>query len=78
MTIMQCQIETLLNAPTCEIQYCSDCEMIHLMIGSMTLRFPTEHFKALTQDLGQGLMQLNARNRPSFDFCGHKITPLHS
>lgn len=78
MTPAPCKPETLLHAPTCEIQYCSDCEMIHLTLGSMTLRIPTEHFKELTQDLGKGLVQLKAHNRSSFDFRNHNVTPLHS
>jgi hypothetical protein len=73
-----CKPETLLSAPTCEIQYCPDCEMIHLIMGSMTLRIPTEHFKELARDMGKGLVQVNAHNRSSFDFSGHNITPLHS
>ncbi len=78
MSSAPCKPEILLNASTCEIQYCSDCEMVHLMMGSMTLRIPTDHFKELAKDMGEGLVQLNARNKSSFDFKRHNVTTLHS
>jgi len=78
MSTPTCQPETLLNAATCDIQYCADCEMIHLMMGSITLRIPTENFKELTQDLTKGLVKLKARNSSLFDFSQHNITTLHS
>lgn len=78
MRTTQCQPETILDAATCEIQYCSDCEMIHLMMGSMTLRIPTKYFQELAQDLGQGLMHLKAHKRSSFSFSKRNVTKLHS
>ena len=78
MRSMPCKTETLLSASTCEIQYCSDCEMIHLMMGSMTLRIPTEHFKELAKDMGKGLAKLQIQNQGSFDCQKHNVTTLHS
>ncbi|KAF3977094.1 MAG: hypothetical protein HFP77_08810 [Methylococcales symbiont of Iophon sp. n. MRB-2018] len=73
-----CQTEILLNASTCEIQYCPDCEMIYLMMGSMTLRIPTENFKELTKDLGKGLNQLNAYKRSAIYLSERPFFTLHS
>jgi hypothetical protein len=78
MSSTPCRPETLLTAPTCDIQYCADCGMIHLMMGSMTLRLSTDHFQEFAQDLGKGLMKLKARNRSSFNFHDHNVTTLHS
>jgi len=78
MSSTPCQPETLLSSPTCDIQYCADCGMIHLMMGSMTLRLTTEHFQEFAQDLGRGLMQLKARDRSSFNFHSSNVTTLHS
>ncbi|KAF3982108.1 MAG: hypothetical protein HFP81_01370 [Methylococcales symbiont of Hymedesmia sp. n. MRB-2018] len=78
MNSTPCQPEILLNASTCEIQYCPDCEMIHLMMGSMVLRIPTEQFKELTKDLGKGLSQLNAYKRSSAYFSERSSFTLHS
>jgi hypothetical protein len=78
MSSTPCQPETLLRAPTCDIQYCADCGMIHLMMGSMTLRLTTEHFQELAQDLIKGAWKLEKRNHPSSDFHSHNITTLHS
>ncbi|PHS33053.1 MAG: hypothetical protein COA95_01725 [Methylophaga sp.] len=78
MNSKTCKPETLLNASTCEIQYCSECEMIHLMLGSMTLRIPTEHFKELAKDLGKGLVQLQAYKQSSTNFNQRSVYTLHS
>jgi hypothetical protein len=78
MNSKTCKPETLLNAPTCEIQYCSECEMIHLMLGSMTLRIPAEHFKELAKDLGKGLVQLQDYKQSSTNFDQRSVYTLHS
>ena len=78
MSLAACRPETLLSTTTCDIQYCADCKMIHLMMGSITLRIPEEHFQELAQDMGRGLIKLKARDRSSFDFNAHNVTTLHS
>ncbi|PCJ31431.1 MAG: hypothetical protein COA90_06110 [Gammaproteobacteria bacterium] len=80
MSSPSCKPETLLKAPTCDIQYCADCDMIHLMMGAMTLRISAEHFQGLAQDMGKGLMKLKAREQaePGYNFHNSTVTKLHS
>lgn len=78
MSSAPCRPETLLKASTCELQYCSDCEMVHLMMGSMTLRIPTEHFKELAKDLGKGLAVLQASEQGTTNFHKSSVYTLHS
>lgn len=75
---MACQLETLLTAATCDIQYCADCGMIHLMMGSMTLRLTTEHFQEFSQDLNKGVMQLKMSTLSTDGFRPDNVTTLHS
>jgi hypothetical protein len=78
MSKTPCQPRTLLAASTCDIQYCEECEMIHLMMGSMTLRLSEVHFKELARDLNKGLMQLTARTNLENGFRADNVTTLHS
>ena len=72
-----CQPEVLLNTDACEILYCSDCDMIYLSMGSMTLRISTEHYQALSQDLSRGLRRLQNRNKSTAQTYSDNVTPLH-
>jgi hypothetical protein len=78
MSSTPCQPETLLTAPTCDIQYCSDCGMIHLMMGAMTLRVSTGHFLEFSKDLGKGANLLKARRNSAFKYHDQNVTTLHS
>lgn len=75
---MACQLETLLTASTCDIQYCADCGMVHLMMGSMTLRLSKDHFQEFAQDMGKGLSQLKVHTLAPEGFRANNVTTLHS
>ncbi|MDC9724607.1 MAG: hypothetical protein PSN44_01635 [Gammaproteobacteria bacterium] len=78
MSSTPCQPETILSASTCDIQYCSDCGMIHLIMGAMSLRLSTGHFQELAKDLGKGTALLKARRNSAFNFHNQNVTTLHS
>ena len=75
---MACKLETLLNASTCELRYCRDCNVIHLMMGSITLRLSADHFQELAQDLNKGLAQFKVRKLSPDKSKANNITILHS
>lgn len=54
-----CQPETILSSPSCDIQYCADCRMIHLTMGAISIRMPEEHFAQFAKDIGQGALMLS-------------------
>ncbi len=73
-----CQTETLLNGSRCDLQYCPDCKMIHLALGSMTLHVSEVHFQELANDLSKGLFKLKSRGTPSQDLFNDSVVTLHS
>ena len=78
MSTPPCQPKTILASSTCDIQYCQECEMIHLIMGSMTLRLSEEHFKEFARDMNKGLTQLAARTNLTNGFRSDNVTTLHS
>ncbi|HEC60117.1 hypothetical protein LCGC14_0506980 [marine sediment metagenome] len=73
-----CQTETLLNGSSCDLQYCPDCKMIHLILGSITLHLSETHFQEFASDLGKGVFKLKSRKMPSFDLSNDSVVTLHS
>ncbi len=75
---MACRLETLLSASSCEIRYCSDCGIVHLIMGSITLRLSAEHFQVFGQDLNKGLAQLRVRTIAPDSRKRNNIVILHN
>lgn len=73
-----CQTEILLNGSSCDLQYCPDCKMIHLILGSITLHLSETHFQEFANDLGKGVFKLKSRKTSSFELINHKVVTLHS
>jgi len=73
-----CQIETLLNGSSCDLQYCPDCKVVHLILGSITLHLSEINFQELANDLGKGVFKLKSRDRTSPDLFNDTVITLHS
>jgi len=73
-----CRIETLLNGSSCDLQYCPDCKMIHLALGSITLHLSKVHFQELVNDLGKGMFKLKSRDNPLDELTKNSVFTLHS
>ena len=56
-----CQPETILNSQTCDVQYCEDCQMLHINMGSITLRMSEAHFAALAIDMSKAMFHMRQR-----------------
>lgn len=73
-----CQTETLLNGTSCDLQYCPDCKMIHLILGSITLHLSEMHFQEFANDLAKGVYKLKSGKMPSQDLFNDTAIRLHS
>lgn len=59
----ECELETIINADTCDIQLCPECEMLHINLGSITLRMSEAQFAAFTMDISKALFSLRQREQ---------------
>lgn len=73
-----CQTEILLNGSSCDLQYCPDCKMVHLVLGSITLHLSEIKFQEFANDLRRGVFKLESRDRPSHDLFNGSAITLHS
>lgn len=60
MASTSCQPEMVYESTTVDIQHCPDCQLLHLTMGSITIRMSEQHFKQFAKDLSQGLLTFNA------------------
>jgi hypothetical protein len=60
-----CQLETLIQSKTTHIQFCSDCEEVHLSMGPISLRLSRDHYQRFSSDIAKGLYQLEMLDVPS-------------
>ncbi|EGL53681.1 MAG TPA: hypothetical protein EYM37_01480 [Methylophaga aminisulfidivorans] len=60
MASRACKPETIYESNTVDIQHCPDCKMIHLTMGSITVRMSEHHFTQFAQDMSKGLFEFNA------------------
>ena len=63
MASASCQPETILTSKTCDIHYCPDCGMIHLNMGSITVRMSEQHFANFAIDVSKGLFTMRQREQ---------------
>lgn len=66
-----CQHQPVANSPLGAITVCPDCQVVHLAIGHVTMRFTVDAFRDLGQLLAQAQASLEAPPRekapvPSF------------
>lgn len=73
-----CQTETLLSGDSCDLQYCPDCKMIHMILGAVTLHLPEVNFQQFARDLEKGVYKLKSRERTSHDLFNDPIITMHS
>jgi|AZIC01.1.fsa_nt_gi hypothetical protein len=73
-----CRTETLLNGSSCDLQYCPDCKMVHLALGSITLHLSKVHFQELVNELGKGMFNLKYRDESLDDRVNNSMSILHS
>lgn len=60
MTSPACRPETVFESDTVDIQHCPDCQMIHLTMGSITIRMTEQHFSQYAQDVSKGLFEFSS------------------
>jgi hypothetical protein len=60
-----CQLETLVKSATTHIQYCSDCEEVHISLGPISLRLSRDHYQRFSSDIAKGLYHLEMPNLSS-------------
>ncbi|HDY84186.1 MAG TPA: hypothetical protein ENI26_05920 [Methylophaga aminisulfidivorans] len=54
-----CKPETVYESNTVDIQHCPDCQLIHLTMGSITVRMSEHHFTQFAKDISRGLFEFN-------------------
>ncbi|HEC75381.1 MAG TPA: hypothetical protein ENI26_13605 [Methylophaga aminisulfidivorans] len=59
-----CRPETIYESNTVDIQHCPDCQLIHLTMGSITVRMSEHHFTQFAQDMSKGLFEFSAMTQP--------------
>ena len=55
-----CRPQTIHESATVDIQYCPDCQMLHLTMGSITIRMNEHHFSQFAKDIGRGLFAFHS------------------
>ncbi|MCX4187421.1 hypothetical protein [Methylophaga sp. OBS4] len=60
MTSTACRPQTVYESASVDIQHCPDCQMIHLTMGSITIRMTEHHFTQFAQDISKGLFEFSA------------------
>jgi len=78
MSESACQLETLVKSETSHIQFCPDCEEIHLTMGPISLRLSRDHYQRLAADIAKGLYRLETPNISSEMFHDQRVRTLHS
>lgn len=73
-----CQTEALFSGDSCDLQYCPDCKMIHMILGAVTLHLSEVNFQQFARDLEKGVYKLKSRELPSHDLFDDTIIKLHS
>jgi hypothetical protein len=64
-----CLLQTVYETQGLDIQYCADCGLLHVSLGSMTLRMSETQFEHLVADLSQA--------RQAFTQLRWTSTPIH-
>ncbi|MAX52058.1 MAG: hypothetical protein CMH22_08750 [Methylophaga sp.] len=59
MASRACKPATIFESKTVDIQHCPDCKMVHLTMGSITVRMSEHHFSEFAKDLSRGLFEFN-------------------
>jgi hypothetical protein len=77
-TTPSCRPETLLLGSSCDIQYCFDCKMLHLNVGSLTLRLSKKQYSELLGDMNQAATNLRHREMSDRAVQHSNVTTLHS
>jgi|GEM_PF-936938 len=64
MTASACRPQTVYESSTVAIQHCADCQMIHLTMGSITMRMSEHHFSQFSQDISKGFFEFTTAISP--------------
>lgn len=60
MAATACRPQTVFESSTVAIQHCADCQMVHLTMGSITMRMSEHHFSEFAKDISKGLFEFSA------------------
>lgn len=60
MATSACRTQTVFESATVDIQHCPDCQMLHLTMGSITIRMSEHHFSQFAKDISKGLFEFSA------------------
>lgn len=55
-----CKPQTIFESSTVDIQHCPDCQMLHLTMGSLTIRMSEQHFSQFARDISRGHFAFNS------------------
>ena len=50
-----CRPYILFQSETLDIQHCPDCGLMHISLGTITLKMSEQQFMRFAKDMGQGL-----------------------
>ena len=56
-----CQPETIFSSPGCDIQFCPECQMVHVNMGALTLRMTEQQFANYAIDISKAMFHLRQR-----------------
>jgi len=78
MSSESCQLEKLVKSATTHIEFCPDCEEVHLTMGPISLRLSRDHYQRLSSDIAKGLYRLEMPSLDTEMFHDQRGTTLHS
>lgn len=64
MAASACRPQTVFESSTVAIQHCADCQMVHLTMGSITMRMSEQHFSQFSQDISKGFFEFSSEVSP--------------
>ena len=78
MSSTGCELITLAKSATTHIQFCSDCEEVHLAMGPISLRLSRDHYQRLSSDIAKGLYRLEMPDVSLEMLHDQNVNILHS
>lgn len=73
-----CQLDELAKSTTTTIQFCPDCQEIHISLGPISLRLTRDHYKRFSKDIAKANYQLELSDVSIEMLHEQQYTKLHS
>lgn len=58
MMTVPCQLDLLTQSKTTTIQFCPDCQEVHIALGPISLRLSRDHYQRFAADIAKAHYQL--------------------